>query len=96
MLDPIVAFVTKVFQWIGRGIGLLIGVLLWPFLWFGRWYMHKGWILKAVLGSAIFVLAALYIYFIYGTQRWTDFDPDYIAKYNFEQRRRSAGELSSL
>ena len=53
MLDPIVAFVTKVFQWIGRGIGLLIGVLLWPFLWFGRWYMHKGWILKAVLGSAL-------------------------------------------
>jgi len=95
MLDPIVAFFTKVFQWIGRGIGLLIGILLWPFLWFGRWYMHKGWILKAVLGSAIFVLAALYIYFIYGTQRWTDFDPDYIAKYNFEQRRRSAGEQAA-
>ena len=27
MLDPIVNFFTRIFQWIGRGIGLLIGVL---------------------------------------------------------------------
>ncbi|MCR5855641.1 DUF2333 family protein [Mesorhizobium sp. J428] len=96
MLDPIVAFVTMVFQWIGRAIGLLIGVLMWPFLWFGRWYLQKGWILKAGLGGAILLLAALYVYFIYSTQRWTDFDPDYVAKYNFEQRRRSAGEQAAM
>ena len=35
MLDPIVNFFTRIFQWIGRGIGLLIGVILWPFLWAG-------------------------------------------------------------
>ena len=50
MLDPIVNFFTWVFQWIGRGIGLVIGVILWPFLWAGRWYVQRGWILKAVLG----------------------------------------------
>lgn len=92
MLDPIVSFFTMVFQWIGRGIGLLIGILMWPFLWFGRWYMHKGWILKAVLGAAIAAIAAMYIYFLYATQFWNGFDPDYVAKYDFEQRRRSAGE----
>lgn len=96
MLDPIVAFFTMVFQWIGRAIGLLIGLLMWPFLWFGRWYIHKGWILKTVLGGAIVLLVGLYVYFIYATQRWTDFDPDYVAKYNFEQRRRSAGEQAAL
>ncbi len=95
MLDPIVAFFTRIFQWIGRGIGLLIGVLMWPFLWLGRWYLQKGWILKAVVGTALVVLAGLYVYFIYATQRWTDFDPDYVAKYNFEQRRRSAGEQAA-
>ena len=42
MLDPIVAFFTRVFQWIGRGIGFLIGILLWPVMWFGRWYLQKG------------------------------------------------------
>jgi len=92
MLDPIVAFFTRIFQWIGHGIGLLIGVLMWPFLWFGGWYMHKGWILKTVLGVAIASLGLLYVYFIYSTQVWNGFDPDYVAKYNFEQRRRSAGE----
>ena len=80
MLDPIVSFFTMVFQWIGRAVGLLIGILMWPFLWFGRWYIQKGWILKAVLGAAIAVLAAMYIYFIYSTQFWNGFDPDYVAK----------------
>ena len=92
MLDPIVAFFTWLFQQIGRGIGLAVGILLWPFLWAGRWYVQKGWVLKAVLGSAVAILAALYIYFVFTTQRWTDFNPDYVANYNFEVRRRSAGE----
>ena len=52
MLDPIVNFFTRIFQWIGRGIGLVIGVILWPFMWAGRWYTQRGWILKAVLGIA--------------------------------------------
>ena len=56
MLDPIVNFFTRIFQWIGRGIGLVIGIILWPFLWVGRWYTQRGWILKAVLGLALLVL----------------------------------------
>ncbi len=92
MLDPIVAFFTMIFQWIGRGIGFLVGILLWPFLWFGRWYAERGWILKAVFGAAILLLVGLYGYFIYVTQVWTGFNPNYIAAYNFEQRNVSAGE----
>ena len=53
MLDPIVNFFTRIFQWIGRGIGLVIGAILWPFLWAGRWYTQRGWILKAVVGLAL-------------------------------------------
>ena len=41
MLDPIVTFFTRIFQWIGRGIGFVIGIE-----WFtlvdqattGRWF----------------------------------------------------------
>ncbi len=77
MLDPIVDFFTRIFQWIGRGIGLVVGVLLWPFLWAGRWYLTKGWILKAVVGALLVGLVCLYGYFFWQTQIWHGFNPDY-------------------
>ena len=64
MLDPIVNFFTRVFQWIGRGIGFVIGIILWPFLWAGRWYTERGWILKSVIGlivAGIVVLTLAYV-----------------------------------
>jgi hypothetical protein len=91
MLDPIVNFFTWIFQWIGRGIGLLIGVILWPFMWAGRWYRQRGWILKVVVGVALLVLIGLYGNFFYATQWWTSFNPDYVAAYNLENRKTSAG-----
>ena len=108
MLDPIVNFFTWIFQWIGRGIGFLIGIILWPFMWFGRWYTQRGWILKAVLGVAIVGLVGLYVYFIWTTQRWSNFDPAYAAGYTFappagakgggdrRRHRRSGQDLHDL
>lgn len=84
MLDPIVNFVTRIFQWIGRGIGFLIGILLWPFLWAGRWYVERGWILKSIVGALLLVLVGLYGYFLYAAQFWNGFDPDYPAAYTFQ------------
>jgi hypothetical protein len=77
MLDPIVDFFTRIFLVLGRGIGLVIGVLLWPFLWAGRWYMMKGWILKSVVGALLVALVLLYGYFVWQTQIWHGFNPDY-------------------
>lgn len=79
MLDPIVNFVTRIFQWIGRGIGFLVGIVLWPFLWLGRWYGGRGFILKGIVGAALVLLVGLYGYFFYVTQWWTNFNPDYPA-----------------
>lgn len=79
MLDPIVNFFTRVFQWIGRGIGFVIGIILWPFLWAGRWYTQRGWILRAVLGLVLAGIVVAYAYFFYVTQFWKYFDPDYPA-----------------
>ncbi|KAA3451945.1 DUF2333 domain-containing protein [Mesorhizobium sp. SARCC-RB16n] len=92
MLDPIVNFFTRIFQWIGRGIGLVIGVILWPFMWAGRWYTQRGWILKAVVGLALLVLIGLYANFFYATQWWSNFNPSYPDTYSFEKRNISAGE----
>ncbi|HRP80203.1 MAG TPA: DUF2333 family protein [Aquamicrobium sp.] len=77
MLDPIVSFFARLFQLVGRGLGLLVGVLLWPFLWLGRWYGQRGWILRGVVGAILAVIVGLYGYFFYVTQFWNGFDPDY-------------------
>ena len=79
MLDPIVNFFTRLFQWIGRGIGFVIGVILWPFMWAGRWYGQRGWILKGGIGLVILVALGFYGRFFYITQWWNAFDPDYPA-----------------
>ncbi|MGD9502208.1 MAG: DUF2333 family protein [Methyloceanibacter sp.] len=81
MLDPVVNFFTRVFQAIGRGFGLAVSFLLSPFRWFAGWYGRRGSILKAVLGALLLVLVALYLYFFWNTQRWTNFNPDYAARY---------------
>lgn len=85
MLNPIVNFFTRIFQWIGRGIGFAVGVILWPFMWAGHWYTQRGWILKAVLGLALLMLIGLYGYFIWNTQVWSNFNPAYAEAYNFTQ-----------
>ncbi|RWM74917.1 MULTISPECIES: DUF2333 family protein [Mesorhizobium] len=85
MLNPIVNFFTRIFQWIGRGIGFAVGVILWPFMWAGHWYTQRGWILKAVLGLALLMLIGLYGYFIWNTQVWSNFNPAFAEAYNFTQ-----------
>src|SRR5690606_2378525 len=85
MLDPIVNFFIRTFQWIGRGSGLVVGAILWPFLWAARWYRQRGWILRAVIGLLLLGLVLLYGYFIWSTQRWNNFDPLYAEAYNFTQ-----------
>jgi hypothetical protein len=95
MFDPIVSFFTRVFQMIGQGLGLIVAWLLWPFMAAGRWYRKRGFILKAVVGVLVLGLVALYANFIYQTQRWTGFDPDYVNAYDFQARGASAGEQTS-
>lgn len=95
MLDPIVNFFTGIFHWIGRGIGFVIGILLWPFLWLGRWYVQRGWILKAVVGVALIGLVGLYAYFLWSTQRWTNFDTAYPDTYTFAPPAGAHEEVTS-
>ena len=92
MLDPIVAFFTRIFQWIGRGIGLVIAWILWPFLAASRWYARRGWLIKGPIGIGLLVLFAFYAYFIWNTQSWNNFDPDYVDAYALEGRNSAAGE----
>lgn len=95
MLDPIVSFFTRLFQAIGRGIGLLISWLLWPFVAASAWYARRGWLIKGPIGIGLIVLVGLYGYFIWNAVVWTGFNPDYVNAYNLKGRNVSAGEQTS-
>jgi hypothetical protein len=92
MFDPIVTFFTRVFQAIGRGIGLVIAWICWPFIAAGQWYARRGWLIKGPIGIALLVLIGLYGYFFWQTQRWAGFDTNYIAAYDFTGLDEVAGE----
>jgi hypothetical protein len=81
MLNAIVSFFTRVFQSIGRGIGLAVAFVLKPFVWLGNWFRRRGVILKVLLGVFVLGLVVLYGYFFWTTQRWSGFDLDYADAY---------------
>ncbi|WP_430439600.1 DUF2333 family protein [Shinella sp.] len=92
MLDPIVAFFQRIFAAIGRGIGLVIAWILWPFMTATNWYKARSWIIKGPLGIGLVLLVGLYAYFIWQTQVWTNFNPDYVNSYNLAGRKNDAGQ----
>ena len=91
MLDPIVAFFQRIFAAIGRGIGTVIAWILWPFMTLAGWYRARSWIVKGPIGIGLLVLVGLYAYFIWQTQVWTAFNPDYVNAYNLGERKQDAG-----
>ncbi len=94
MLDPIVAFFQRIFAAIGRGIGLVIAWILWPFMAVTNWYRARGWIIKGPIGIGLLLLVGFYAYFIWQTQMWSGFNPDYVNSYNLAQRKQDAGSTS--
>lgn len=95
MLDPIVAFFQRIFAAVGRGIGMVIAWILWPFVTATNWYRARGWIIKGPIGIGLLVLFGLYAYFIWQTQVWSGFDPDYANRYNLAQRQQDAGTATT-
>ena len=92
MLDPIILFIQNIFSAIGRGIGYVIAWILFPFMSAGRWYASRGFILKGVVGVIVVVLFFLYAHFVWTTQVWTGFNPDYVAAYKFDEQKLPAGK----
>ncbi|MCG5479084.1 DUF2333 family protein [Sinorhizobium alkalisoli] len=91
MFDPIVAFFQRVFTAIGRGIGLVVAWLAWPFVALGNWYRGRSWIIKGPIALILLALVLFYGYFIWQTQAWTNFDPDYVDRYKLAERKTPAG-----
>ena len=91
MLDPIIAFFTRLFEMIGRAIGTFVAWLLWPFLAFGRWYNRRGWMIKAPVILVVLAFVLGYGHFFYATQFWNNYNPDYAETYDFASKNVGAG-----
>ena len=81
------AFFTRFFQSI-RGVGFVTAIMLWPFRWATRWYANRGWMLRAALGAVVALILGLYGYFFWNTQRWANFNPDYVSAYDLAAQAR--------
>ncbi|WP_439272180.1 DUF2333 family protein [Pseudochrobactrum sp. HB0163] len=55
-----------------------------PFAALWRIFMQFGILWKTVIAAVLLGFFALYGYFVVQTQIWTDFDPDYPAKYSYQ------------
>lgn len=92
MLDPVYAFFRSLMAGLRRGFGLAFAAIVWPFLAVHGWYRDRGLILKAVVGGIAVLFVLFNAIFFWQTQRWTDFDPDYVAKYGLATRTTVAGQ----
>jgi len=92
MLDPIIAFFQRVFAAIGRGIGMVVAAIFWPFLAAHGWYQRRNWLIKIPVLLFVLVLVGFYGQFIWRTQVWYGFDPEFAQAYKFSERNIAAGQ----
>ena len=95
MLDPIALFFQRIFAAVGRGVGLVVAWILWPFVTAANWYRARGWLIRGPIGIFLILLVGFYAYFIWQTQAWTNFNPDYVNAYNLGERKQDAGTSSA-
>lgn len=93
MLDPVIHFFSRAFEALGRGIGWLFAALLWPFVMISRWYTKRGWIVRGVVLAVLLVWLVGYGRFVWITQNWAGFDPDYPSKIEMAANPSLAGNF---
>jgi hypothetical protein len=92
MFNSIVRFLAPAIQSVGRSFGFILRIIFWPFAWAGHWYARSGWIVKVVSGAILLGMIGLYGYFFWVTQRWTNFNPDYVAQYRLPEKGNQPGQ----
>lgn len=88
----IAAFLSRFLDALKRSFRLLFAWIAWPFMAGHGWYKSRTLMIKAPLGLFLLGLVALYGYFIWQTQVWTGFDPNFVDRYHLAERQRSAGQ----
>ncbi len=92
MIDRITALVQAVFSAIGKAVSVFVAWLLWPFFAAHGWYRGRHWTVKGPVALVLIGLVGFYGYFVWQTQVWTNFDPDYVSRYKLSERAVPAGQ----
>ncbi len=77
------------FSFLGRFIAALARLIAVPLGALWRLFLQLGTLWKAVVAIAVIGAGGLYVYFIWQTQAWTNFSPDYPAKYSYQDAATS-------
>ncbi|TPF76511.1 DUF2333 family protein [Brucella gallinifaecis] len=76
--------VRGVFSFLGRFIAALARLIAVPLGALWRLFLQLGNLWKVAIALFVIVFGGLYVYFIWQTQVWTNFNPDYPAKYSYQ------------
>lgn len=92
MRDQITGFFKGVAAAIGRGVRILVAWLIWPLMAAHGWYRGRRLWVKGPIAIFAVLLVALYGYFIWQTQVWRGFDPNFVDSYRWNERNMPAGQ----
>lgn len=87
--------VRGVFSFLGRFIAALARLIAVPLGALWRLFLQLGTLWKAVVAIVVIGLGGLYVYFIWQTQVWTNFNPDYPAKYSYQDAATPGEEIKA-
>lgn len=76
--------IGNIFAFIGRMIAALLRLIAVPLGALWRVYRGRSVLWKTIIAVVVIGWAGLYGYFMLQTQIWTNFDPDYPAKYAYQ------------
>lgn len=75
-----------------RALRLAFVAVAWPFMAAHGWYRQRHLMVKLPILAVLLVLGGFYGYFIWQTQVWTGFDPNFVDRYRLSERSVAAGQ----
>ncbi|MCY1668141.1 DUF2333 family protein [Rhizobium sp. SL86] len=92
MMDVVSAFFRRAGAAVWRALQLGFAAIAWPFMAAHGWYRQRHLMIKLPVAAALLFLVGLYGYFIWQTQVWTGFDPNFTDRYQLSERTVAAGQ----
>lgn len=92
MLDRIAGFFRMIGRTIGRWLRLFAAWAFWPVMAARGWYVQRTWLVRLPILGFVALMVVLYGYFIWQTQVWSGFNPNFVSEYRLAERKVPAGQ----
>lgn len=88
-------FLKSLFGFLGRFLMAFLRLIAVPLAGLWGLFRRAKLLWQGVIAIVVIGVVSLYIYFIWQTQVWTNFNPDYPAAYNYQQATTPGERLSA-